>query len=126
MALSSSNSCDKALKKALVHIQNIVEVDKLMLELNKCHILTESDLEEIEASWRYNDDKVAYLAEVLPQRSENWWDHLLASLKASDDIQQRLAARILEIEKHSVRLHNCHALKINNYICRITTRISLI
>jgi len=122
MALSSSNSCDKALKKALVHLQNIVKVDKLMLELNKCHILTESDLEEIEA-YCSNYNKVAYLAEVLPQRSENWWDHLLTSLKASNDIQQRLAARILEIEKHSVRLTfvhilYIHALTINSLITR--------
>ena len=100
---SICNDCEKAFKKAIVHLQQIVKMENLMPELDKCNILTESDLEKINAFYS-NYNKVAYLGEVLPQRSEDWWDHLLTSLKASEDIQLKLAARILEIEYHSVRL----------------------
>ena len=101
-ALTSSNH-DKALKKSLIHLKKLVKMDKLMPELDKYHILTSRDHRKLTDIKTSDDDKIAYLAEVLPQRSQGWWGHLLTSLKASDDAQPKLAARILEIEKHSVR-----------------------
>ena len=103
MATSTSNNYDKALKKSLVHLKKLVNMDKLMPELDKCHILTSTDHQRFNDKGTSNDDKIVYLVEVLPQRSNGWWDHLLTSLTATDDAQPILAARILEIEKHSVR-----------------------
>lgn len=113
MAASTSDNCNKALKKNLVHLKKLVKMDTLMPELNKCHILTSSDHRKLDDKETPNDDKITYLVKVLPQRSNGWWDQLLASLKATDDNQLKLAARILEIEKHSVR--HLHTLHLHNY-----------
>jgi len=104
MATPTSSNCDKALKKNLGHLKNLVKMDKLMPELQKCHILSSHDHKELNNTKTSNDDKVTYLVEILPQKGDAWWDHLMASLKGTDDNQLKLAARILEIEKHSVRL----------------------
>ena len=57
-----------------------------MPELDKFHILTLDDRKNLKNKNIPNDDKMAYLVEVLPQRSDDWWDHLLTSLKATDAI----------------------------------------
>ena len=108
MATSISNNCVKALKKNLVHLKQLVKMDTLMPELDKRHILISRDRQKFNETETSNNDKIAYLVEVLPHRSNAWWDLLLTSLKATDDNHLKLAARILEIEKHSVRcLHTC-------------------
>ena len=104
MASCASSNCDKALKASLAHIKQLVKIDILMTELDKCHILTSIDHQKLNNKETSKDDKILYLVEVLPQRSDDWWGYLLSSLKAVDDNNQsKLAARILEIEKHSVR-----------------------
>ena len=109
MAACASSNCDSALKKILVQLKKLVKMDTLIPELDKFHILTLDDRKKLNNKNTPNDDKIAYLVEVLPQRSDDWWDHLLTSLKATDDNQLKLAARILEIEKHSVRyLHTVY------------------
>ena len=108
MAASTSSSCDEAVKKNIVHLKKLVKINKLVPELNKLSILTSSDLQKLKEKETPNDDKMAYLVEVLPQRTDDWWDHLLTSLKATDDNQLKLAARILEIEKRLVRKIRLH------------------
>ena len=104
MAASNSSGCDEAIKKNIMHLKKLVRMDELVPELDKLSILTSSDLQELRDKETTNNDKITYLVEVLPQRADDWWDHLLISLKATNDNQLKLAARILEIEKHLVRL----------------------
>lgn len=118
MAACASSNCDKALKKILVHLKKLVKMDTLMPELDKFHILTLDDRKKLNNKNTPNDDKIVYLVEVLPQRSDDWWDHLLTSLKATDDNQLKLAARILEIEKHSVRYLHTVYLCAYTYVTR--------
>ena len=108
MAASTSSSGDEVIKKNIVHLKKLVKIDKLVPELNKLSILTLSDLQKLKDKETPNDDKIAYLVEVLPQRAHDWWDHLLTSLKATNDNQLKLAARILEIEKRLVRKIRLH------------------
>ena len=117
MAACASSNCDKALKKILVHLKKLMKMDTLMPELDKFHILTLDDRKKLKNKNIPNEDKIAYLVEVLPQRSDDWWDHLLTSLKATDDNQLKLAARILEIEKHSVRYLHTVYLCAYTYVC---------
>ena len=117
MAASASSNCNKALKRTLVHLKKLVKMDALKPELDKCHILTSADHRKLSNRETSNGDKIAYLVEVLPHRSDDWWNHLLISLKATNNNQLILAARILEIEKHSVRcLHIMYSLVIYIYI----------
>ena len=72
MAASTFSGCDEAVKKNIVHLKKLVKVDKLVPELNKLSILTPSDLQELRDKETPNDDKIAYLVEVLPQRADDW------------------------------------------------------
>ena len=129
MAASTLSGCDEAIKKNIVHLKKLVKMDKLVSELDKLSILTSSDLQELKDKETPNDDKIAYLVEVLPRRANDWWDHLLTSLKATNDNQLKLAARILEIEKHLVRkirlymyIHICKVICMHTCVCQNKTR----
>lgn len=69
MAAQVFSNHDKALEESLVHLKVLVKMDTLMPELAKCHVLTSHDLERLTNKETSNDDKVAYLSEMLPQRS---------------------------------------------------------
>ena len=125
MAAFAPKNCDNALKKTLTHLKKLVNVDTLMPDLDKCHILMSADYRKLNNRETSNDDKIAYLVEVLPQRSDGWWDHLLTSLKATNDNQLILAARILEIEKHSVGcLHTMYSCTYIIYSYNLVTRLT--
>ena len=95
MAASTSNNYDKALNNSLAHLKKLVDVDKLIPELDKSHILTSGDLRILRDKETSSDDKIAYLVEVLPQRSKDWWSHLLTSLKATDDSHLKIGRKIV-------------------------------
>lgn len=99
--VDASNNWKIAINESLNHLKKLVKMDKLRPKLS---ILTPDDKEKLDNKETSNDNKIEYLVKVLPQRANHWWDHLLSSLKDADDNLLKLAARIIEIKKYSVRI----------------------
>jgi len=100
MAGVQSKNHGKALQRSLPHLKNLIKVEKLMPHLSGT--LSSLDLRKLNDPAVSNDDKVLHLVEALSNEDAEWWEDLLTSLNATEDGNMILAARILQIEKHSV------------------------
>jgi len=109
-AIEGVNNEDKSLviKKCYPEIVELLDIDAIFPHLMKENLLTPNDQEILVCKNSDNTWKINYLMLIIPRKTENWYDKLIAALeKSCNGTGHKSLVRALKDNEEPLSVHDC-------------------